>query len=154
MKAQPSTLLAVDTMPEKWFIVDAKGLILGRVAARVAKLLRGKTEATYCPHQNPKVHVVVINADKVVLTSDKLTEKTYYWHSKYRTGLKTTTPAKLLETRPAEVLRRAIHGMLPKNRLGSILNKNCRVYAGAEHPHQAQQPQPLVLKTRAPRVAA
>jgi len=148
MIAQRSTIPNVNEINEKWYVVDAQGLIVGRLAARVAKLVRGKMQADYTPHLNPKIHVVVINAEKAIFSGDKAKTKTYYRHSKYRTGLKETTPEKLLETNPTEILRKAIHGMLPKNRLGSALNKNVRVYAGAEHPHEAQQPESLTIKTR------
>jgi large subunit ribosomal protein L13 len=148
MIAQRSTIPNVNEINEKWYVVDAQGLIVGRLAARVAKLVRGKMQADYTPHLNPKIHVVVINAEKAIFSGDKAKTKTYYRHSKYRTGLKETTPEKLLETNPTEILRKAIHGMLPKNRLGSVLNKNVRVYAGAEHPHEAQQPESLTIKTR------
>jgi large subunit ribosomal protein L13 len=148
MKAQSSTLPAVDSLQERWYIVDAEGLIVGRLASRVASLLRGKREADYTPHLNHKIHVVIVNADKVVFTGKKLKDKVYYHHSGWRTGIKAITAGKLLQEKPEEVLRKAIHGMLPKNRLGSTLDKNVRIYAGAEHPHAAQQPKPLVIKTR------
>ncbi len=148
MIAQRSTIPNVNEINEKWYVVDAQGLIVGRLAARVAKLVRGKMQADYTPHLNPKIHVVVINAEKAIFSGDKTKTKTYYRHSRYRTGLKETTPEKLLETNPTEILRKAIHGMLPKNRLGSVLNKNLRIYAGSEHPHEAQQPEPLTIKTR------
>jgi large subunit ribosomal protein L13 len=148
MIAQRSTVPNVNEINEKWYVVDAEGLIVGRLAARVAKLIRGKMQADYTPHLNPKIHVVVVNAEKAIFSGDKATTKKYYWHSRFRTGLKETTPEKLLEKNPTEILRKAIHGMLPKNRLGAVLNKNVRIYAGPDHPHEAQQPETVVIKTR------
>lgn len=151
MKAQSTTLPDVTTTPEVWYEVDAAGQIVGRVAARIAQLVRGKLNPDFTPHLNPKIHVVIVNADKVVFTGKKLTDKFYRHHTGWMTGLKSTSAGKMLKDKPEEVLRQAIHGMLPKNRLGSVLNKNIRIYAGAEHPHQAQNPKPLVVKTRQPR---
>ncbi|MEQ8822550.1 MAG: 50S ribosomal protein L13 [Sumerlaeia bacterium] len=151
MKAQSSTLPRIADMKEKWYLVDAEGEVVGRVASRVAKLLRGKLEPTYTPHINPQVHVVVINADKAVFTGRKTQDKVYYHHSGYRTGIKAITAEKLFIKCPEDVIRNAVHGMLPKNALGRVLNKNMRVYAGAEHPHDAQQPQALKFATRKPK---
>jgi len=151
MKAQSTTLPAVASTQEVWYEVDAAGQIVGRVAARIAQLVRGKLNPDFTPHLNPKIHVVVLNADKVVFTGKKLRDKLYRHHTGWMTGLKSVSAGKLLQTKPEEVLRHAIHGMLPKNRLGSVLNKNIRIYAGAEHPHQAQNPKPLAVKTRQPR---
>jgi len=148
MIPQRSTVPNVNEINEKWYIVDAQGLIVGRLAARVAKLIRGKLQPDYTPHLNPKIHVVVVNAEKAVFTGDKVKAKKYYRHSRFRTGLKETTPEKLLDTNPTEILRKAIHGMLPKNRLGAVLNKNVRIYAGPDHPHEAQQPESITIKTR------
>lgn len=152
MKAQPSTLPNVEATPEKWYVVDAEGQVVGRLAARVAKLVRGKLSTTYAPHLNPKIHVVVVNAEKALFTGNKWKEKTYYRHSGWRTGIKAETAEKTLARAPEEILRHAIHGMLPRNRLGRVLNKNVRIYAGAEHPHAAQQPQELKIRTRQPKV--
>jgi large subunit ribosomal protein L13 len=153
MKAPTSTLRREHEIQEKWYQIDATGLVLGRLAARVAKLVRGKTRPDYSPHLNPKIHVVITNADKVVLTGPKLTDKVYRHHTIYRTGLKEETAGKLLARKPAEVLRRAIQGMLPKNRLGRTLNKNLRIYGAGEYTgqHVAQQPETLVIKTRVPK---
>lgn len=151
MKQQPSTLPEIDKIEETWYVVDAAGMVVGRVASRVAKVLRGKTSPHYAPHINPKTHVVILNASKVLFTGKKLTDKIYRHHTMWRTGVKEEAAGKLLQRAPEEVLRRAIHGMLPKGRIGSKLNKNLRIYAGAEHPHEAQQPKPLVFKTRVPR---
>lgn len=151
MIGQKSTLPSVD-QAEKWYVVDAKGMIVGRVAARVAKLVKGKLGASYTPHLSPNIHVVVINADQVIFTGNKERDKEYRHHSMWRTGLKRTSPFHLRQEKPTEVLRKAIHGMLPKNRLGVRLNKNVKVYAGTEHPHGAQDPKPMVVRTRAARV--
>jgi large subunit ribosomal protein L13 len=154
MRAQQTTIAKVGDIQEKWYLVDAEGQIVGRVAARVASLVRGKRSASYSPHQNPKIHVIVVNADKAVFTGNKLDNKTYYHHSGWRTGIKATTAAKLLSEKPTDVLRKAIHGMLPKNTLGRALNGNVRIYAGPEHSHQAQQPEVLTIRTRQPRIKA
>ncbi|MDK2971641.1 MAG: large subunit ribosomal protein [Candidatus Sumerlaeota bacterium] len=148
MRAQTTTLPKIDQTPEKWYLVDAEGQIVGRVAARVASLVRGKLSPSYTPHLNLKIHVVIINADKAIFTGNKMQQKSYYHHSGWRTGLKSITAEKLFIKDPADVLRKAIHGMLPKNTLGRSLNKNIRIYAGTEHPHQAQQPEVLAIKTR------
>lgn len=152
MKAQTSTLPDTTTTPEKWYLVDASGQVVGRLAARVAKLVRGKLAADYAPHLNPKIHVVIINAEKAVFTGTKWQNKKYYHHSGWRTGVKEITAEKLLEKSPEDILRKAIHGMLPKNRLGTTLNKNIRIYTGADHPHEAQQPESLEIHTRTPKV--
>jgi len=133
-------------------VIRWMGLVLGvpwrtgrHVARRIAKLVRGKTEANFAPHLNPKVHVVILNADKVVFTGNKLKDKTYYRHSGWRTGIKAETAEKLLARKPEDILRKAIYGMLPKNRLGRQLFKKLFVYEGAEHPHEAQKPEKLEL---------
>ncbi len=151
MIPQRSTVPNVNEINEKWYVVDAKGLIVGRLAARVAKLVRGKMLPDYTPHLNPKIHVVILNAEQAIFSGNKAQDKRYYRHSRFRTGLKETSPEKLLETNPTEILRKAIYGMLPKNRLGAVLNKNVRIYAGSEHPHEAQQPEAVEVKTRVPR---
>lgn len=148
MKAQRSTLPKVEEIQDTWFHVDAEGQVVGRIAARVAKIVRGKTGAEFTPHLNPKIHVVITNADKVVFTGKKLDEKTYYWHSGWRTGIKSATAKEMLDRKPEEVLRKAIYGMLPKGPLGSKLNKNVRIFAGPEHTHQAQNPETIVIETR------
>jgi large subunit ribosomal protein L13 len=153
MRAQPTTLPKVNETKEQWYLVDAEKQIVGRVAARVASLVRGKLTPSFAPHLNPKIHVVIINADKAVFTGNKLQKKTYYHHTGWRTGIKAITAEKLMIKDPTEVLRKAIHGMLPKNILGRTLNRNIRIYAGPEHPHQAQQPQTLEVKTRQPKAA-
>lgn len=151
MKAQATTISPVDAAEEKWYEVDAAGQVVGRIATRVASLVRGKLNADFSPHQNPKIHVVIVNADKVVLTGNKWKDKTYYHHSGWRTGIKAITAEKQLDKDPTEILRKAIHGMLPKNRLGSVLRRNVRIYAGPDHEHAAQKPERLEIKTRQPK---
>ncbi|MGF1571481.1 MAG: 50S ribosomal protein L13 [Sumerlaeia bacterium] len=148
MKSQRTTLINPIDVQEVWYHVDAEGQVVGRLSARIAQLVRGKMNTTFAQNINPKIHVVITNADKVVFTGRKWSLKTYYRHSGWRTGIKATTATKMLETKPTEILRKAIYGMLPKGPLGTILNKNVRIYAGAEHPHEAQNPQPLPISTR------
>jgi large subunit ribosomal protein L13 len=126
-----------------WFVVDADGLVLGRLATEVARVLRGKHKPTFAPHLDTGDHVIIVNADKVVLTSDKGDRKIVYRHSGYPGGLKTETFGRLLARRPEEAVRRSIRGMLPKTRLGRQQLTKLKVYAGPNHPHAAQQPQPL-----------
>ncbi len=132
--------------PKKWYVVDANGAVLGRLASMVASRLRGKHHPLYTPHVDMGDHMIVINAEKVVLTGNKLSDKRYYRHTGYIGGLKTTTAKELLEKRPEDLIRFAVKGMLPKNRLGRKLFKKLKVYAGEEHPHAAQQPEPLGLE--------
>ena len=129
-----------------WHVVDADGLVLGRVATEVARILRGKHKPIFAPHVDTGDHVIVINADKIVLTAGKAEKKIVYRHSGYPGGLKEQTYADLLATRPIEAVRRSVRGMLPKNRLGRQMLSKLKVYAGPTHPHAAQQPQPLVLE--------
>jgi large subunit ribosomal protein L13 len=136
-----------------WFVVDADGLVLGRMATEVARVLRGKHKPTFTPHLDTGDHVVIVNADKVVLTADKGERKTVYRHSGYPGGLKAETFAHLLQRRPEEAVRRTIRGMLPKNRLGRQMLGKLKVYAGPTHPHAAQQPQPLDVPGAARRTA-
>lgn len=128
---------------EKWYVVDAEGLVLGRLATQVAARLRGKGNPMFTPHADTGDWVVVVNAEKVVLTGRKWDQKNYYRHSGYTGGLKSVTARQLREKRPEDLVRFAVKGMLPKNRLGRKIFKKLKVYAGAEHPHEAQQPEPL-----------
>ena len=128
-----------------WHVVDAEGMVLGRMATEVARILRGKHKPTFAPHIDTGDHVVIINADKVVLTSGKAESKAVYSHSGYPGGLKTTTYAHRLATRPEDAVRRTVRGMLPKNRLGRQMLRKLKVYSGPTHPHQGQQPEALVL---------
>jgi large subunit ribosomal protein L13 len=127
----------------RWYVVDATDETLGRLASRVARVLEGKNKPTYSPTLDSGDHVVVINAARIAVTSDKLESKLYIRHSGYPHGLKAETLGHLLERRPEEVVRRAVKGMLPHNRLGARQLTKLKVYAGSEHPHQAQRPEPL-----------
>ena len=129
----------------KWWLVDAEGAVLGRLASSIASRLRGKHNPLYTPHVDTGDWVVVINAERIVLTGRKLENKTYYRHSGYIGGLKSITAKKLLDKRPEDLIRFAVKGMLPKNRLGRKLFKKLKVYAGNQHPHAAQQPEILKI---------
>jgi large subunit ribosomal protein L13 len=129
----------------KWFVIDAEGKVLGRVAARVAAIVRGKTKAVYAPHQETGDFVVVINAEKAVVTGRKAQQKMYYRHSGYPGGLKAYNYEKVLARHPTQPLENAIKGMLPKGPLGRKLAKNAKIYAGAQHPHAAQNPVAIEL---------
>ncbi len=124
----------------QWWVVDATGQTLGRLATRIATLLEGKHKPIYSPHLDTGDHVVVLNAAKVKVTGDKLAQKRYYRHSNYPGGLKEESLGALLERKPELVIERAVKGMLPRNRLGRAMIKKMKVYRGGEHPHQAQQP--------------
>jgi len=126
-----------------WYLVDAEGQTLGRLATRIADMLRGKGKPSYTPHVDTGDFVVVVNAEKIHVTGKKLDEKMVRWHSGYPGGLKERTLRQQLERRPTEVIRKAVKGMLPKNRLASAQITKLKVYAGPEHPHAAQQPKPL-----------
>jgi large subunit ribosomal protein L13 len=130
----------------KWLLVDAEGQVLGRLASQIAARLRGKHKPVFTPHVDTGDFVVVVNADKVRFTGRKLDQKVYYRHSNYPGGLKSETLKERLEKKPEEVVRDAVWGMLPKNRLGRTLIKKLKVYSGAEHPHEAQKPEPLGIK--------
>ena len=132
----------------KWYIVDAAGKAVGRVAAEVAKVLRGKHKPTFTPHMDTGDHVIVINASQLVFTGNKATQKTYFRHSGYQSGAKYTVAGKLLASRPERVMEMAVKGMLPKNRLGADMYRKLKVYAGAEHPQAAQQPEILEINVR------
>ncbi len=129
----------------KWYVVDAEGLILGRLATQVAARIRGKLNPLFTPHADLGDSVIVVNAEKIALTGNKLKEKKYYRHSGYVGGLKETTAEKLISRNPEALIMNAVKGMLPKNRLGRQLLKKLRVYAGSTHPHEAQQPETLKL---------
>ncbi len=127
----------------QWYLVDAEGQVVGRLASRIASVLRGKHKPVFTPHADTGDFVVVVNADKVRFTGNKLDKKVYYRHSGYMGGLKSTSARQMLKKKPEEVLRHAVRGMLPKNSLGRRQLKKLKIYAGGEHPHAAQQPQPL-----------
>ena len=124
----------------KWYVIDADGLVLGRLATEVARLLRGKHQPFFAPNCDTGDHVIIINASKVVMTSNKASQKFYYRHSGYPGGLRSTSYADLLDTDPVALVERALAGMVPKNTLGRQQLSKLKVYAGAEHPHDAQQP--------------
>ena len=127
-------------VPRRWFVVDAQGKVLGRLASRIAMVLRGKNKPEFTPHMDTGDFVVVVNAGQVKLTGKKLDQKIYYRHSGYVGGLKETSARQMLKKKPEEVLRHAVRGMLPKNSLGRNQLKKLKIYTGAEHPHEAQQP--------------
>ena len=131
-----------------WFVVDAEGLVLGRMATEVARLLRGKHKPTFTPHLDTGDHVIVVNAAKVVLTAGKADKKMVYRHSGFPGGIRHRTYADLLAKKPEEAVRRSIKGMLPKNRLGRQMARKLKVYAGPQHPHAAQRPVTFDLATR------
>ncbi|MBO4312189.1 MAG: 50S ribosomal protein L13 [Desulfovibrionaceae bacterium] len=128
-----------------WYVVDGSGQVLGRLAAQIAHRLRGKHKPEFAPHLDNGDFIIVVNCEKIKVTGKKMEEKKYYRHSGYVGGLKTTTLSTMLETKPAEVLKAAVRGMLPKNRLGRDMLKKLKVYAGPEHPHAAQAPKALTL---------
>jgi large subunit ribosomal protein L13 len=130
----------------KWYVVDASGAVLGRLASTVAARLRGKHNPLFTPHVDTGDFVIVVNADKIRLTGKKWVQKLYHRHSGYIGGLKTASAKELMEKRPEELIRRAVKGMLPKNKLGNRLYTKLKVYAGGDHPHQAQQPQPFQIQ--------
>jgi large subunit ribosomal protein L13 len=131
------------SVERKWYVIDAKGKVLGRVAAKVASIVRGKNKANFVPHQEIGDYVVVINADKIIVTGRKAQQKLYYRHSGYVGGLKSQTFEKAIERHPTMPLETAIKGMLPKGPLGRKLAKNAKIYAGTDHPHSSQKPEPI-----------
>jgi len=128
-----------------WFVVDANGLTLGRMATEVARILRGKHKPTFAPHMDMGDHVIIINADKVVLSSDKVDRKMIHTHSGYPGGITSRTYAESMARRPADTVRKSITGMLPKNRLGRQMATKLKIYAGPEHPHAPQAPKALEI---------
>jgi large subunit ribosomal protein L13 len=130
----------------EWYVVDAEGQTLGRLATRIADVLRGKTKPQYTPHIDTGDFVVVVNAEKIGVTGKKLDQKRYYRHSGYPGGLRSRTLREQLERRPTEVIRKAVKGMLPRNKLASAQLTKLKIYAGPEHPHAAQAPKPLPLE--------
>ena len=132
-----------ETVERKWYVIDAEGKPLGRVASKAAHILRGKHKATYTPHIDCGDYVIIINASKVLLTGNKLEDKKYYSHSQYPGGLRTRTAKEMIEKYPEEMARKAVKGMLPKNRLGRAMYKKLFVYAGSDHKHMAQKPEEM-----------
>jgi len=133
------------TANKEWVVIDATDQVLGRLASRIALVLRGKTKPNYTPHADCGDNVIIINAEKVKLTGNKLTDKEYVRHTGYPGGQRFSTPKELLAKKPTAVVQNAIKGMLPKTRLGSQLFRNLYVYAGPEHPHEAQKPKTITL---------
>ena len=140
--AKPSDL------EEQWYFVDAKDMVLGELASDIASVLRGKHMTNFSPHVNMKTHVIVVNAEKVHLTGRKWDQKIYYRHSGWRGGLKSRTALELNKRKPGELVRVAVKGMLPKNRLGRATMKRLRIFAGEAHHHDAQKPVPLPRRTQ------
>jgi large subunit ribosomal protein L13 len=130
----------------EWYLVDAEGKTLGRLATQIAEVLRGKRKAAYTPHVDTGDFVVVVNAEKIAVTGNKLDDKMYYRHSGYPGGIKSRPLREQLERRPTEVLRKAVKGMLPRNKLAARQLVKLKIYAGPDHPHEAQAPKPLELK--------
>ncbi|MCY3776842.1 MAG: 50S ribosomal protein L13 [Candidatus Aminicenantes bacterium] len=146
MKNSNKTILpGLDEIDRKWFVVDASDQVLGRLATRLATLLMGKDRPNYTDFLDTGAFVIVVNADKVRLTGKKWSQKVYYSHSRYPGGLKEITAENLLRRYPDRLVRLAVRGMLPKNKLGKRMIRKLKIYAGADHPHQAQKPEPLAL---------
>jgi large subunit ribosomal protein L13 len=135
----------LETVERKWYLIDAEGMVLGRLASQVAHILRGKHKPTYTPHIDTGDHVIIVNADKVILTGKKLDQKVYYYHTGHPGGIKGIPYRRLMENKPEFVIKHAVVGMLPKGPLGRRMAKKLRVYAGVEHEHQAQKPEELKL---------
>jgi len=135
------------TVNKEWVIIDAENEVLGRLATKAANFLRGKYKTNFTPHVDCGDNVIIINAEKVKLTGNKLNDKEYLRHTGYPGGQRVATPRQLLAKKPEAIIEKAIKGMLPKNRLGAALFRNLYVYAGPEHPHQAQQPKAINLNT-------
>jgi large subunit ribosomal protein L13 len=136
------------TRERNWLVVDAAGQTLGRLATQIADALRGKRKPEYTPHCDTGDFVIVVNAEKISVTGNKRQEKRYYRHSGYPGGLRSRTLEEMLQRRPEEVIRKAVKGMLPRNRLGRQQLTKLKVYAGPDHPHAAQKPEPMEIETR------
>jgi large subunit ribosomal protein L13 len=136
------------TRERNWVVIDATGQTLGRLATQIANTLRGKGKPEYTPHCDVGDFVIVVNAERIAVTGKKMDEKRYYRHSGYPGGLRSRTLAEMLERRPEEVIRKAVKGMLPRNRLGRAQLRKLKVYAGPDHPHAAQKPEPMEAATR------
>ncbi|MGM9764174.1 MAG: 50S ribosomal protein L13 [Candidatus Cryptobacteroides sp.] len=137
--------LKAGDIKKEWYVIDATDLVLGRLASRVALVLRGKNKPSFTPNMDCGDNVIILNADKVKLTGKKMTDRVYVRHTGYPGGQRFMTPAELLRKKPTELVRKAVVGMLPKNRLGSKLIDNLYLYTGNEHPHQAQNPKTITL---------
>jgi large subunit ribosomal protein L13 len=135
----------VSTVQKNWYVIDATDMVVGRLASRIALMLRGKNKPDFTPHVDCGDNVIIINAEKIKLTGKKLTDKVYVRHTGYPGGQRFATPKELLKRKPFAVVEEAVRGMLPKNRLGAKLFRNLYVYAGSEHPHEAQKPKQITL---------
>jgi large subunit ribosomal protein L13 len=135
-----------NAVERRWHLIDADGQTLGRLATEIARLLRGKNKPQYTPHVDTGDFVVVVNAERVIVTGKKAEQKTYYRHTGYPGGLKETSYEAMLERKPTEVLRKAVRGMMPRTRLGRKQFGKLKIYAGPEHPHEAQDPQPYEVR--------
>ena len=140
-----SYMASPSTIERKWYVVDADGMTLGRLASETAKILRGKNKPTFTPHMDTGDYVIIVNAEKVKVTGEKLDQKIYYHHSEYVGGLKETTLREMMAKKPGKVVELAVKGMLPKGPLGRAMLTKLHVYAGAEHPHAAQKPEVLTF---------
>jgi len=134
-----------DDVERNWYLIDAKDKVLGRIAVEIARRLRGKHKPIYTPHADAGDFIIVVNAEKIALTGKKLDDKFYYRHTGYPGGIKSVAAGKLQRQKPGEILKIAVKGMLPKNSLGRMMLKKLKVYAGSDHPHEAQRPQPLEI---------
>jgi large subunit ribosomal protein L13 len=148
----PTPMPKKESVTRKWYVVDAEGKVLGRLATRVATLLMGKHKPLWAPHVDVGDHVVVINASKIQLTGQKLTDKLYQWHTGYIGGLREVRAETMLKTHPERVIEWAVGGMLPKTKLGRAMVKKLKVYGGPDHPHASQQPEALDLSRTPKRV--
>jgi len=135
----------ISDIKSQWYEIDATGLVLGRLSSRVAHMLKGKHKPIYAPYIDTGDHIIVVNADKVVITGKKLDQSIHYRHTGYPGGLKAATTRQIMQTKPEKVIRLAVHGMLPKGIIGKQMIKKLKVYAGAEHPHEAQQPRKISI---------
>lgn len=134
-----------DEIAHKWYVIDAEGMVLGRLATQIARILRGKHKAIFSPHQDVGDFIIVVNADKILVTGKKANLKQYFRHTGYPGGARFTSYLDLMKSKPERILQHAVRGMLPKNRLGRKIIKKLKIYAGSEHPHLAQKPEPLSL---------
>lgn len=145
MSLHKTYMIKASEIDKKWFLIDAEGKILGRVASEAAKILRGKHKPTFTPHMDMGDNIIIINAEKIILSGSKEEKKEYFSHSQYPGGIKMTNIKKIRASKPEFILEHAVKGMLPKNKLGRKIFNNLKVYAGSEHPHEAQTPEKLEI---------
>jgi large subunit ribosomal protein L13 len=143
MSMNKTHVVKVSDIERAWYVVDAEGLTLGRLASKIANVLKGKHKPIYSPHLDVGDYVIVVNADKIAVTGRKMDQKTYYWHTGYPGGIRSRNLRDQLDRHPTAAVKAAVKGMLPKNRLGRRMLGKLKVYAGPDHPHQAQKPQPF-----------